>query len=858
MPVHACTIIARNYLPFARVLGTSFRQQHPDGVLTVLIFDDLLGEVEAADEPFDVVHIDDLGADALELYRMAAMYDITEFATALKPWLLQLILQRGAESVLYLDPDIQVLGSLERLAALAAERDIILTPHAVRPMPRDGKMTTETSILAAGIYNLGFIGVGRGTLDDDLGGEPRFLGFWKERLLRECVNDPQSMRFVDQRWVDFVPAVFPSVIVRDPTCNVAYWNLDHRALRFTGDGYEVNGEPITFFHFSGFDPTMGHLLSKHQGADPRILLSDHPDLRRICRSYGDQLLAHGFEQVSDHPYGFGTMANGVPMDRYVRRIYRDAVGAADRNEDVYPPIPWDLEGADALCEWMAARPRIADDPGNLPVYLATVFSAEIQALRPQFFDPQDADRERFLEWARHEAAAGRLVGRFVPDRRAADELVEQGNPDRRSVTGWAGPDALRPGFVVAGYLKAELGVGEGARLLLASMEAGGIPCTPYVLTQTSSRQEHAFAVDGPVLVDLDTVVLSVNADQVPVFRGSIDPALFNGRHVVGQWAWELEEFPDTWRSSFDLVDEIWAVSEFTRNAIAAATDKPVFAVPHAIVTPPVPTGVGRVELGLPEDRFIFLFCFDLLSVLERKNPLGLIEAFCQAFSPDDGALLVIKVINGDQRVVELEKVRMAAVDRADVLVLDDYLATGEMAALMDVADCYVSLHRSEGFGLTMAESMALGKPVIATGYSGNLDFMDDDTAYLVKWMPGSVPIGCAPYRAGARWAEPDLEDAARLMRHVVEHPDEARATGARARAAVLAGHSPRARSAFLKRRLADIEVQRADAVARATAARDAARPSALRAVLRRVLRSAIVTRYVRALARRIQDPDQES
>ena len=201
---------------------------------------------------------------------------------------------------------------------------------------------------------------------------------------------------------------------------------------------------------------------------------------------------------------------------------------------------------------------------------------------------------------------------------------------------------------------------------------------------------------------------------------------------------------------------------------------------------------------------------------------------------------------------------MAAVDRADVLVLDDYLATGEMAALMDVADCYVSLHRSEGFGLTMAESMALGKPVIATGYSGNLDFMDDDTAYLVKWMPGSVPIGCAPYRAGARWAEPDLEDAARLMRHVVEHPDEARATGARARAAVLAGHSPRARSAFLKRRLADIEVQRADAVARATAARDAARPSALRAVLRRVLRSAIVTRYVRALARRIQDPDQES
>lgn len=254
-----------------------------------------------------------------------------------------------------------------------------------------------------------------------------------------------------------------------------------------------------------------------------------------------------------------------------------------------------------------------------------------------------------------------------------------------------------------------------------------------------------------------------------------------------------------WSDSFALVDEVWAISEFSRRAIAAATEKPVFAFPLPVVAPQARPGLDRATLGLP-GGFLFLFCFDFASITERKNPHGLIRAFSAAFAPGEGPTLVLKAVNGTSGLADLEALKLHAAERPDIMVIDRYLDHDEIAALMAACDCYASLHRSEGFGLTMAESMALGKPVIATGYSGNLDFMDDRTAYLVPWTEGVVPANCAPYPEGARWAEPDLDAAAQLMRRVVEHPDEAAAVGARAQHAVLTEHGLAARAAILRER----------------------------------------------------------
>ena len=147
---------------------------------------------------------------------------------------------------------------------------------------------------------------------------------------------------------------------------------------------------------------------------------------------------------------------------------------------------------------------------------------------------------------------------------------------------------------------------------------------------------------------------------------------------------------------------------------------------------------------------MFLFVFDFFSVLERKNPLGLIEAFTRAFRPGEGPMLVIKTINGDSQRSTISK-RCAPRRRAgrDILVIDEYYSAEEKNALLGLCDCYVSLHRSEGLGLTMAEAMGLGKPVIATGYSGNLDFMTPENSYLVDYMMGAVPADCDPYPRGS-------------------------------------------------------------------------------------------------------------
>ena len=185
----------------------------------------------------------------------------------------------------------------------------------------------------------------------------------------------------------------------------------------------------------------------------------------------------------------------------------------------------------------------------------------------------------------------------------------------------------------------------------------------------------------------------------------------------------------------------------------------------------------------------------------------------EAFAPEDGALLVLKIVNGDKCVPDLEALRLAVADRSDIMVIDEYYDAKRLAALMNAADCYVSLHRSEGFGLTMAESMALGKPVIATAYSGNMDFMSPETAYLVSWTKGSVPPDCAPYPVGALWAEPDLDEAARLLRRVFEHPDEAAEVGRRGQRAVESRHGPEQRAAFVRERFNAIEAQRANALA---------------------------------------------
>lgn len=341
--MQACTIVARNYLPQARVLARSFREHHSDSPFTVLLIDGAK-EDAGTSEDFTALDLTDIELAPGEMERMTLIYDVLELSTAVKPWLLRRLLRSGPDVVFYFDPDIEIFAALSDLAALAREHSIVLTPHVLLPIPRDGLMPSESDILQAGVYNLGFLAVGPGS-------EP-FLDWWAERLRRDAIVDPDNMLFTDQRWVDFVPALFPHHILRDPACNVAYWNLGPRPLHWTGSGYTVHERPLRFFHYSGYEPDRPEVLSKYQGDAPRVRLESEPALARLCEDYRRKLLAAGYAENRDHSYGHGAFDNGTPIPPGIRRLYRAALL---QNEATSGGAPENLQTggtAAALLDWL--------------------------------------------------------------------------------------------------------------------------------------------------------------------------------------------------------------------------------------------------------------------------------------------------------------------------------------------------------------------------------------------------------------------------------------------------------------------------------------------------------------------------
>ncbi|MBA3703740.1 MAG: hypothetical protein H0W79_13155, partial [Rubrobacteraceae bacterium] len=380
--MNICTIIAKNYVAHARVLAESFREHHPEQSCYVLVIDDTEGYIDAAYEPFELVTPAQLHIDDYE--HMAAIYDVLELSTAVKPWLLRHLLEeRGLERIAYLDPDIRVYDRLDEIDGLTREHGLVLIPHITTPLPRDGKRPSEADILISGTYNLGFISLERGA------GTERLLDWWSERLKTDCVVAPDAGYFVDQRWMDFVHGVMPDFyVLRDPAYNVAYWNLHGRDLTYHKGRYYVDGRPLRFFHFSGFDPDHRKRLSKHQ---TRIEIRRGSTLARACNGYADELLANGYKKAKNWPYSYGVLPNGVKLDSGMHRLYRKGEGAP--RESIFTQ-----RGADRFVAWLNEPAPVGGEHG-VTRYLYEIYSGRPD-LRQTFPNLDGPDAMRLIEWHR--------------------------------------------------------------------------------------------------------------------------------------------------------------------------------------------------------------------------------------------------------------------------------------------------------------------------------------------------------------------------------------------------------------------------------------------------------------------------
>lgn len=354
------------------------------------------------------------------------------------------------------------------------------------------------------------------------------------------------------------------------------------------------------------------------------------------------------------------------------------------------------------------------------------------------------------------------------------------------------------GFNVVGFLKGQYGIGESSRAYCHAVSNSGLPSVAINIdSREHSNQDNSsehFSKHNPYGINL----MTFSFDYARRFYRDRGTRFFAGRANIALWYWEQERFPARWHSNFDYYDEIWVPTRFCLDALKAVSPIPVYQITYPLETFSYETTPNGVDAQ--QDTCLFLCSFDFCSTLARKNPLGVINAFRKAFSPGDKVKLVVKSINSCYDTSGREQVQRALEELKfkglNAVWIEEHLSSAEMRKLFASADCYVSLHRSEGLGLGMAQAMSVGKPVIATAYSGNMEFMNADNSLLVNYErvvltedygPGSNPT---IYERGNVWAEPDVDHAAQQMRWVYTHPEVRVRIGERARQNIKDTFSP--------------------------------------------------------------------
>lgn len=772
-----CTIATPSYVSQVLVLGRSLALAIPSAEFRVLVLQDCADVLPLqkridqylSEETNSAVHkavaIDECDWGDFDVESAASFYSVLEFATSVKPALLRSFLGEGWDRVTYIDPDIQIFEDFTPL--LDDSASVALTPHLFSDIPDDGFKPSTSDILMAGFFNLGFCSVRPDARP--------FLDWWSSQLQFDCLANHSGGFFTDQKIVDLAPLKTNVQVVSEPGCNVAYWNLHERRIVLDQGEWRVAyggaNHPLYFFHFSGFVLSGRPSLSVH--ATRRVLGDVVP--RPFASQYAR--LRSLYEKEEPIPFSLAGTTRARPLPREWSAALREDARTHVRagftlqqvREEIYPPLEPNAWTSCAAC---------GDEHNN--------FGSRVRAF--------------IASWACHPSLLGTpngigsfFRGAYYQHREAAFEqmawagkhLADQapGHEDLIDMVLDAAEYSIKntADLRLVGYFSYPAGIGRIARWTLGILDDAGIHPAIDCVSVGRDSAEYLSALlrrHNPMSASDASVLCFINADQWD--RHVVEPGRINASlaHVEATWAWELEHIPEEMRevaSSGDIA-RVHALSSWSVDAMAKVLTIPVERM--------APFDVGLFDVlkhrapdatdGTSDRRYI-LTTFDAKSYISRKNPEAALELWRRIQEDYPECHLTIKC--SDLREFAPAELLDVIDTSPRVELIDEYLDDDQYLALLQRCDVFLSMHRSEGMGLTPIEAGLCGLPVVYTNYGGVTDYLENGF-FPVAYTPvrvGDSAHASGPYDREAWWAEPDLDDAEVQLRRALDLSyDEAR------------------------------------------------------------------------------------
>lgn len=774
------------------------------------------------------------GIEALPLPKMHEFlfrYDIMELNTAAKPYMFAHLRRQGYERVVYLDPDILVMDRLVDVERLLDEgATAVVTPHLTAPLD-DGRTPSELDIMGAGAYNLGFLALNSLPASDAFirWWEQKLEHGAVVDKTRGLFTDQKWIDLAPGMFGGFAilrdagyNVAYWNLPHRPVTTDHGTWFADGRPLRFfhfsgfnpldpqpfskhqdrltlddIGAARELALEYARRITSQGFVTSKSHPYAFGRFADGTLIPTA---LRVLYRQTAEVRAKAGANPFASASYFIHGDMGGLPIilralwlhEEYLKHAFPDPLGASK-----LAFFHWFAEGG-----WSESG---VSEAFVAPIRLALPLTAT-NARTPASTQHDVSIWGRALIFAHKRATGGKLgherlrqyqqvhgpgaffklglaqfrgsrwagaFGLALPHKAELDPMLTGSAVSIHAANGATGLEAgpSRAGVNLIGYARSEHGVGQSLRQFSHALVASSIQYVVIDFNNNNTSRVQDQSMEARIVTDpqYPINVFHINADQMPEAAASM-PGYFHSRYNIGFWHWEMRDMLDQHLSGFDHLDEVWVPTGFVQEAIAKRSPVPVVRMPHAIHFTVSPDA-SRQRFGLPEDKFLFLMMYDFSSYQERKNPQAALDAFDRAFSRNnDKAVLVIKTQNGQHHAADVAALQAKLAGRKDIVWINETLPRQAVYDLQSVCDALVSLHRSEGFGLGPAEAMFLGKPVIATNWSGNTEFMRQDNSLPVNYTLVKIAKDIGVYRAGQMWAEADVDHAAALMAQVVADP----------------------------------------------------------------------------------------